>query len=200
MAEDRHTHTKNEGGSTKCPDGAVCRLLALPAELRLQIYEYAVLKSRPVVITRREAKAGRKAQRIQPALSQTCRSIREDALKIYYSKTRFAATYSSWTDRRPEHWRRNANMINRWLRCIGAKNRGLMSSLEVFDHGTRESTDPHEIWYLVSHRRLVHIHLKEVAQFGGDFRPGAKGMFLVRFPSCDEDSVAPVESNVREAS
>ncbi|KAK5697989.1 hypothetical protein LTR97_006949 [Elasticomyces elasticus] len=200
MAEDRHTRADNEGGSTKCPNEAKCRLLALPAELRLQIYEYAVLKSRPVIITRRETKAGRKAQLIQPALSKTCRSIREDALKIYYSKTRFAATYSSWGDRGRKDWRRNASTINRWLRCIGAKNRGLINSLEVFGYCIREFNNPHEIWYIAAHRKLMHRELGEVAQLGGEFKPGAKGMFLVCFPSCDEDSVASVDDHLREGS
>ena len=73
------------------------------------------------------------AGRTQPAITRTCKEIRVDALKLYYTCNSFKASYCY--DREELHttiW---------WLRCIGAQNRGLLGSLEVFDQVAKADDD-----------------------------------------------------------
>ncbi|KAK5680246.1 hypothetical protein LTS10_007173 [Elasticomyces elasticus] len=143
MAEDRYTQTDKERRSTKMPTRIQCRLLALPTELRSQIYEYVVLNPRPVVVTRLERRTGRKAVQAQPALSRTCRSIRMHVLEIYYSQQHFTATFcqteSVHSPRSHKHRLRSLRRFVQWLHCIGEQNRGYLRSLSMVDHGN--STD-----------------------------------------------------------
>lgn len=52
----------------------VCQLLALPAEIRNQIYEIAVIESQPI----------RESRYSQLGLLHTCRQIREESTKMFY--------------------------------------------------------------------------------------------------------------------
>lgn len=59
-----------------------CRLLELPAELRVRIYEDALLQEDRVEITKRSF--------AQPGLLRTCRQIRHEASTIHYNKNKFS--------------------------------------------------------------------------------------------------------------
>ncbi|KAK0342855.1 hypothetical protein LTR91_010358 [Friedmanniomyces endolithicus] len=166
------------------------RLLDLPAELQLRIFEFAVCSDEPIEITRRDAEDdqsntessqgdaeggqddteseqddtessqgdtedddtednGRdngsvclepgtiepprfsRMSLTQPALTRTCRSIRTDALKLYYARNRFRASYC--TDSEPVDGCQDFDVLAEWLHCIGAENRSSMRKLELFD-------------------------------------------------------------------
>ncbi|KAK0774464.1 hypothetical protein LTS02_015512 [Friedmanniomyces endolithicus] len=180
------------------------RLLDLPAELQLRIFEFAVCSDEPIEITRRDAEDDQsntessqgdaendqddtesgqddtesgqddteseqddteisqgdtedddtedngqdngsvclepgtiesprfsRMSLTQPALTRTCRSIRTDALKLYYSRNRFRASYCR--DSEPVDGRQDFDVLADWLQCIGAGNRSSMRKLELFD-------------------------------------------------------------------
>ncbi|KAK5675284.1 hypothetical protein LTS10_012048 [Elasticomyces elasticus] len=52
-------------------------LMALPKELRLQIFEYTVIEAFPIIVTATGPP--------QPALLQVCKQIREESLAMYYT-------------------------------------------------------------------------------------------------------------------
>ncbi|KAK3656867.1 hypothetical protein LTR56_002848 [Elasticomyces elasticus] len=123
------------------------RLLDLPPELQLRIFECSVCQDGPIVIsdhatlgkvpvddsidhTRPAITLYSVARPTQPALTRTCRSVRVDALKFYYSGNTFTSSYcfSESCDGRED-----CEVLATWLRGIGATNRGLMGSVEVYD-------------------------------------------------------------------
>lgn len=69
---------------------ATFRFIDLPKELRLEIYQYAVIE--PRVFIRPDSVTGIE----QPDLAQTCRQVRSEVLPIFYAKNTFAVdlTYS----------------------------------------------------------------------------------------------------------
>nr|POE87442.1 hypothetical protein CFP56_30031 [Quercus suber] len=96
--------------STKKP----CRLLALPAELRNMIWSLTFFSSGAVQIrTRRDFTL--------PALLKVCRSIRNDALQLYYSVNVFEFPIHAW-----------AVVIPRdWLKFIGHANIALLENVQI---------------------------------------------------------------------
>ena len=58
-------------------------LMSIPPELRVRIYQYALIKNDPLVIT---------PLLCQPPLLRVCRLIRREALDIHYLKNKYAAT------------------------------------------------------------------------------------------------------------
>lgn len=61
--------------------GPTCRLFALPAELRNKIYGYVVYKPDGVQVY---FSKGHVTGDLKPALSSTCRQIRDEATAVYY--------------------------------------------------------------------------------------------------------------------
>ncbi|KAK0258337.1 hypothetical protein LTR91_009089 [Friedmanniomyces endolithicus] len=175
------------------------RLLDLPAELQLRIFEFAVCSDEPIEITRQDTGMGlsdsessqgdpesdeddtassqgdtendgtednngtedddtedkeqddgsvclepgtiespvfSRMNLTQPALTRTCRTIRMDALKLYYSRNRFRASYCRDSD--PVDGRQDFDVLADWLQCIGAENRNSMGKLELFDSKSLE--------------------------------------------------------------
>ncbi|KAK4956752.1 hypothetical protein LTR10_006280 [Elasticomyces elasticus] len=107
------------------------RLLDLPPELQLRIYEFAICSDEPIDITiGQRTKQACISPRAQPALARTCRSIRVDALKFYYSRNIFEANYCQEVARYDQQ---STAVTIAWLHSIGASNRGLISSLQLYD-------------------------------------------------------------------
>lgn len=68
------------------------RLLQLPAELRLQIWELTVTRNEPIAVSQRRPHAIRGVDwdhRKLPSLLHACRQARKEALPIYYSSNTF---------------------------------------------------------------------------------------------------------------
>jgi len=173
----------------------VFRLLDLPPELQLYIYELAVTYDRPVQINfpcsagSQSANSGYnedannvawttwlaegRYQRLQPPLSQTRRVARHDILKIYYAHNVFEAGYCN--DERRE-------AACTWLRVIGPDNRRQMMNFFVSDTSNDLDEDcPEELAALST----------EVAAPGGVVSRVAveKGVrHRVTFPAADSDS------------
>lgn len=130
------------------------RLLDLPTELQLRIFEFAVIEEEPITISMRiwmNHKCGPRssddywpvdywrlrklwfggpqiAKRTQPAIARTCRYIRAESLKIYYSQNKFEACYCSG------HVEDCDSMdTTRWLMAIGEVNRNQMKGLVMND-------------------------------------------------------------------
>ena len=73
------------------------RLLELPAELRNQIYRYAVVEQDWVHLNDHNSS--------EAAVLQTCRQIRSEAGPIYYGENVFAVTLTDYKVRpQPAHW------------------------------------------------------------------------------------------------
>ena len=87
-----------------------CHLLELPIELQLVIYEYVIIEAGPLLLNlscnssyrgryelAREDKiawrSGKKRPPLQPALSQTCRTIRAETLPMFYGSHVFRSCY-----------------------------------------------------------------------------------------------------------
>ncbi|KAK3629413.1 hypothetical protein LTR56_018077 [Elasticomyces elasticus] len=63
------------------------RLFTIPAEVRVRIYEYALISNAPIVIEKDEP---------QPNILRTCRQIRKEAMSIYYTENDFSMTIHQW--------------------------------------------------------------------------------------------------------
>ena len=119
----------------------VSRLLSLPAELQLAIWEFAVIQEDPLLVNcpcdssyggwSEDYYAdvdlwenGTKHSPWQPALTRVCRSIRADALPMWYKHNQFQSGYCYETD---------LDMTVDWLRIISAENRKLMKHFYFYD-------------------------------------------------------------------
>ena len=117
------------------------RLLSLPQELQLLIWEYSVISDSPLHVNcpcdssyggwtatyfaDREAwESGVKQPPAQPALTRVCRSIRANALPIFYKANEFQAGYCYETD---------AETVRDWLQRIGRENREMMREFYFYD-------------------------------------------------------------------
>src|SRR3954465_4458747 len=94
--------------SDPSPAGEPCYLLKLPLELQLPIYELVAIQEEPLLLNcpcnssyrgrydqmyddQTAWKAGERHPPSQPALSQTCRSVRQAILPIFYRENFFRA-------------------------------------------------------------------------------------------------------------
>lgn len=69
-------------------------------------------------------------KRTPPAITRTSRKIRYDALKLYYQNNEFEANVCHMGDPTGSTY---DMPVMRWLTAIGAKNRGYIRSLQIFD-------------------------------------------------------------------
>lgn len=125
------------------------RLLSLPPELQLLIWEFSVIESEPLHLNcpcdssfggwteeyyedQARWEAGEKEPPWQPSLTRVCRSIRADALPMFYKHNRFQAGYCYETD---------TDMVVDWLTVIGEENRRLMKGFYFFDANCRHDAN-----------------------------------------------------------
>ncbi|PPJ59357.1 hypothetical protein CBER1_05778 [Cercospora berteroae] len=118
-----------------------CLLDTLPDELLLIIWEYAVIDSEPLFVNcpcdssfggwndaycaEREAwEEGDREPPWQPALTRVCRSIRCDALPMFFRRNRFQAGYCYECD---------TDTVVSWLRVIGKQNREMLTHFFFWD-------------------------------------------------------------------
>ena len=115
------------------------RLLQLPAELQLAIFEYAIYEddallincgcdsSYPSIEEWHEDQAlwdkGIKRAPLQPSLTRTCATIRSVTLPMFYANA-FRAHYCYAAD---------INIALKWLECIGPANRRLLRDFCFWD-------------------------------------------------------------------
>ncbi|KAK3660788.1 hypothetical protein LTR56_000546 [Elasticomyces elasticus] len=130
-----------------------CRLLELPEELQLQIYELVVIAKAPIRISHLRCVGCLRAhnfeenmdaslapffsERKQPALSRTCRTIRNIVLPIYYKRNSFRVCLFCNN--------RHRIASRTWLLSMGGANRALLKGFEVYQevgYGDRHDTDP----------------------------------------------------------
>ncbi|KAK5719005.1 hypothetical protein LTR17_015430 [Elasticomyces elasticus] len=139
-----------------------CRLLELPEELQLQIYELVVIVKAPIRIVRRfcdDYQGPHKreeedawaylarfiSEREQPALSKSCRSIRNIVLPIYYKCNSFRVCCCYDDDYHIEDDARMDNASRKWLLSMGESNRALLRDFEIhqgIDYGGYNVTEP----------------------------------------------------------
>jgi len=129
-------------------------------ELQLRIIDFAVRSDEPIEITGSDGdgspgdkgKQGDDSVRLeagpsntprcagqlrsQPALTRTCRSIRVDALPLYYAGNRFRASYCSNLNSFDNQ--ADCSVLAKWLSCIGERNQSFISELELFDRRSVE--------------------------------------------------------------
>ena len=130
------------------------RLLELPAELQLAIFEYVVQEPEPLLINcgcdssyggdyelleKAEAawEAGVLHPPVQPTLTRTCRGIRETALPMFYQLNAFRAHYCS----RPD-----MSLVMRWLERMGAASRHTIRDFAFWDFNPDfDEESPHSL-------------------------------------------------------
>lgn len=116
------------------------RLLRLPTELQLAIFEYAVIEDEPLLLncgcdssysTMQEWhddemlwEDGEKHAPEQPGITRTCKSLRAMTLPIFYQKNRFRAHYC---------YEANLGMAIMWLERIGHANRLMLRDFCLWD-------------------------------------------------------------------
>lgn len=107
-----------------------CRLLELPAELQLYIYELAVVEAEPINFIMDGSTYDERLRELRsqthPALAQTCRAIRPEALSIFYQRNVFNTSCY--------HYRTGDGICN-WLRVIGQDRRKQLKALFVWGPG-----------------------------------------------------------------
>jgi len=140
------------------------RLLTLPTELQLQIFEYVVVQcDQPLHINcpcdssyggwtpafmaaKKRWESGAQKAPQQPQLARVCRSIRALALPLFYSKNRFQAGYCHSTD---------LGLALRWLEAIGPANRALLRNFYFFDgNEDYDSMEPADLKRLLQNADL----------------------------------------------
>lgn len=125
------------------------RLLSLPPELQLLIWEFSVIEPEPLHLNcpcdssyggwteeyyedQSRWEAGEKEPPWQPSLTRVCRSIRADTLPMFYKHNLFQAGYCYETD---------TDMVVDWLKIIGEENRRLMKGFYFFDANCRHDAN-----------------------------------------------------------
>lgn len=116
------------------------RLLALPTELRLLIYELAVTVDGPIAISPHAVGCevddmewlvrAAEEKGIQPALTRTCSEIRIAVLPLYYSSNDFVAILCRYD------FGINgieSKLLTAWLTAIGPANRSQLRSLTTME-------------------------------------------------------------------
>ena len=135
--------------------GSRCRLLELPVELQLSIYELAVPKSELFLLNcpcnssyrasypaeredRKAWESGAKHPPKQPAITQTCHFIRDETLAMFYERNIFRACYCHTKEMLPP--------VVQWLATIGSRNREMLKHLYFYDRNERQdSNSPHAL-------------------------------------------------------
>ncbi|EME88647.1 uncharacterized protein MYCFIDRAFT_80019 [Pseudocercospora fijiensis CIRAD86] len=128
------------GMVAKGEDKTTSRLLSLPPEIQLIIWEFTVTSAEPLFINcacdssyggwteeyyadRERWEKGERHPPWQPGLTRTCASIRADALKMFYKNT-FQAGYCYECD---------LDIVIDWLKTIGPVNRECIGKFVFFD-------------------------------------------------------------------
>jgi hypothetical protein len=96
------------------------RLFDLPSELWLKICEFNVVRNKPILLGRESHLYQSTAIVRQPAIAQTCRLLRREALSMFYSINDFGMLHSY-----------GAPCPRQWTIAIGHANRMRMRHLEV---------------------------------------------------------------------
>ncbi|CAK3821496.1 Hypothetical predicted protein [Lecanosticta acicola] len=155
--------TANQEAPPPPPSPGPSRLLSLPRELQLSIWEFAVIEDRPLHINcpcdssyggwtdayyaDREAwENGDKHPPWQPPLTRVCRAIRADALPIFYQHNRFQAGYCYETDH---------EAVEDYLLRIGKQNRELLRHFYFFDGNCRHDVNRPRDLKLVARGKVV---------------------------------------------
>lgn len=121
--------------------------LRLPGELRNRIYDMALIADHQPITAEPWTlydKSGH-LNGLQPALARCCRSLRAEALPVFYSKNAFQLHV--W----PAKGRANAS---RWLRAIGAPNRAHVGSVYISrpSSGTRPPVTTAKVFHFVQQK------------------------------------------------
>ncbi|EMD00060.1 hypothetical protein BAUCODRAFT_21723 [Baudoinia panamericana UAMH 10762] len=104
------------------------RLFDLPPELWLRICEVAVISPVPVNVTRVPFQQ-QQAQRVQqPAITRTCRLLRQEALPMFYKNN----TFEAW------HFCQPWTCPRQWLLAIGRGNLLQMGRLKIYTQNDKE--------------------------------------------------------------
>ncbi|KAK5703969.1 hypothetical protein LTR97_002982 [Elasticomyces elasticus] len=120
-----------------------CRLLDLPVELQLNIYELVLIVNEPLLLNcgcdssyrgkdhseredaDREAwETGTLHAPHEPNITRTCRFIRDLTVPIFYKENQFLAHYCHAAD---------LDVALAWLENIGSKKREFLARLSLFD-------------------------------------------------------------------
>lgn len=91
-----------------------CSLLDLPAELRNQIYQLAVVEKKPITVTQRIPHTFttyylKPPER--PALAQTCKQLQQEVLPVFFGQNTFVLDLPRGHS--PQAWR---ELIRAWIR------------------------------------------------------------------------------------
>lgn len=109
-------------------------LLKLPAELRVLIYDFAIVSNAPLrVCSTRDA--------AQPALTQTCRQIRKECLPSFYAKNRFRIDTMD-TGTRPDVFRHQLRTVQYVQHCTRTLDDGSASNGEEQE----QNMSPLHVW------------------------------------------------------
>lgn len=84
------------------------RLFDLPPELWLRIGEFAVIREKPMVLSRNLYGVDQERIVRQPAITKTCRLLRQETLPLFYSLNEFAMIGCG-----------QGPILDRWLVAIG---------------------------------------------------------------------------------
>ncbi|KAF7197569.1 hypothetical protein HII31_01072 [Pseudocercospora fuligena] len=171
------------------------RLLSLPPEIQLIIWEFTVTSAEPLFINcacdssyggwteeyyadRELWEKGERHPPWQPGLTRACASIRADALKMFYKLNTFQAGYCYECD---------LDIVIDWLKTIGAANREKIGKFIFFDANRKHDRN--------MPKDLIKILRSEVVRvMGGRVESTYDGKgckHVVRFgPHGDEDLMA----------
>jgi hypothetical protein len=138
----------SELAKTATSAGQPCYLLKLPTELQLDIYELVVVEDQPLLVNcpcnssyRGRWEEGQTEEQRwekgeirppqQPALTRTCRAVRENALPIFYKENIFRASYCNATVS-------DLSAPIQWFRMIGQSNREMLRHFYFYDRNERQ--------------------------------------------------------------
>lgn len=131
---------------------AATSLLALPPEIRQQIYDLVVI-NRPEHMDRRHQiniipsyTAAQHSIQQQPALSCVCRTLRREVLPFYYAKNTFMISLDGVTVRKQGRTILNSDAyFLKWLRAIGQRRCEDIRAIAVYVHSWNLNSWPKEM-------------------------------------------------------
>ena len=160
------------------------RLLDLPTEVQLQIYELVLTHPKPINIYLDRCRAER-LLRVQPPLSKVSREIRQDVLQLYYSHITFSMCCFSGKAQ-------YLKLFRAWLSAIGSANRARLANVYLFSDYAyyRELGDGHKVKVVENITRALDglvTGVLETEKWAEDrsFESGSR--YRLIFPNTDQE-------------
>lgn len=113
--------------------------MSLPPELRNRIYNLVLVQNGTISVHLPKPDISRLEKVVkQPALLKVCKTVREEALPVFYGANRFTVNHLFYRE-----VPRELEVVERWLGAIGPEKRAMLRQFDAYlwRHGTAPTFD-----------------------------------------------------------